>query len=98
MNNNIHPDIKQLPDFTEYDRIYVGFPAWWAMPPMIIHTLFEKSDLSDKNILGFITSMSTSAEEVAPTFKKLVTEANANYLGIYRAPISDRNLKAIFKN
>ena len=40
----------------EYDKIYLGFPIWWYVPPRIINTFLESYDFTDKTIILFATS------------------------------------------
>ncbi len=75
---NIHPALKNLPDLTKYQNIFIGFPTWWARPPMVIHTVFDVVDLSGKTIIPFATSMGTSISESMPTMRQLAASAHAH--------------------
>ena len=56
-DNNSRPEFAgQLPDLTKYDRLLIGHPTWWGIPPRIINTVIEKLDLSGKEIATFSTS------------------------------------------
>ncbi len=58
--NNIHPALAtNIPNFSKYQTVLIGYPTWWSRPPMIIHTLFDKYDFSGKTVVPFTTSMST---------------------------------------
>jgi flavodoxin len=60
----------ELPDLTEYDTIYLGYPIWHGQAPKIIYTFIEGVDLSGKTVVPFCTSGSspvgTSAENLHP--------------------------------
>lgn len=40
----------------EYDVIFVGFPIWWYVAPIIINTFLEAYDFSGKTVVLFATS------------------------------------------
>ena len=57
------PAIKtELPDFSQYDTVFVGFPIWWNLPPTIIYTLLDRANLSNQKVILFATSGSSSIE------------------------------------
>lgn len=39
-----------------YDTIFLGFPIWWYVAPVIINTFLESYDFSGKKIVVFATS------------------------------------------
>ena len=55
----------------EYDTIFVGFPIWWYIAPIIINTFLESYDLKGKTIIPFATSggsdMGKTNEKLAPS-------------------------------
>lgn len=56
-DGNIHPAMVPLKsDLSQYTTIYLGFPTWWAQPPMIIQTLADQTALAGKVIVPFTTS------------------------------------------
>lgn len=38
-------------NMADYDTLFVGFPIWWYVAPMIINTFLESYDLSGKTII-----------------------------------------------
>ena len=60
----------ELPDLSEYDTVYLGYPIWHGQAPKIIYTFLESVDLSGKTVIPFCTSASspvgTSAENLHP--------------------------------
>lgn len=76
LDQNIHPaiDPNTIPDVSKYDEIFIGFPTWWAQPPMIIHSLFEQVDFSGKTIIPFTTSMSSTMADSMPYLKKMTAD------------------------
>lgn len=83
--NNIHPAIKgTIPNWDQYDTIYVGFPTWWQQPPMIIHTLFDDYDFSGKTIVPFTTSSSTPMSASMPYIRKMAAKDHAKVINGFR--------------
>ena len=44
---------EDLPDFSQYDVIYLGTPVWWYGVPQSILTVLQQADLSGKKIVFF---------------------------------------------
>ena len=62
--------------WSEYDRIIIGYPNWWASIPMPIATLLESYDFSGKTILPFCShgggrfgQSNTAISKLAPNAK-----------------------------
>ena len=45
----------ELPDFENYNMIFIGAPVWWGDWPMIMYTVFESTPLSGKTLIPFST-------------------------------------------
>lgn len=64
------PELADVPNVSDYERIYLGFPIWWYTAPKIIHTFLENCELAGKTIILFATSggsgISGVARELAP--------------------------------
>ena len=54
-DNDTRPEIKSLPDVSNYDYIFIGYPMWWYTYPQIIRTLIESVNLNEKTIIPFNT-------------------------------------------
>ena len=67
--------IKEKLPIEEYDRIYIGYPMWCYTFPMIIYTLFEQYDFSDKTIVPFNTHMGSRDGGTYQTIKELAPKA-----------------------
>ncbi|MCH5163113.1 MAG: flavodoxin [Clostridiales bacterium] len=51
------PEIEgSVHNMNSYDTVFVGFPIWWYMAPMIINTFLESYDFSGKTVIPFATS------------------------------------------
>ncbi|MDO5558035.1 MAG: flavodoxin [Oscillospiraceae bacterium] len=49
----------EIPDISQYDTIFIGYPIWHGQAPRIISTFLESADFSDKTIIPFCTSASS---------------------------------------
>lgn len=75
-DQELRPAISgDLPDLSQYERIYVGYPNWWDRPPMIIHTLFAQADFTVKQVTPFVTSYSSPSSTTMAEMKKLIETA-----------------------
>lgn len=87
--NDTRPEIKQLPDVSEYDYIFIGYPMWWYTYPQIIRTLIEGVDLSGKIIIPFNTHEGSGD---GGSYREL-QEALPNSKVLIGLPIRGQNLK-----
>ena len=56
-DRSTRPEVKtKVPDMTQCDTIYLGFPIWWYTCPTIVNTFLEQYDLTGKTIIPFATS------------------------------------------
>ena len=54
---NSRPAIAgSLPDLTDVDIIFLGFPIWWGREPSIVDTFLDGFDFTGKTIIPFATS------------------------------------------
>lgn len=55
------PEISgSVENMDNYDVVYIGYPIWWGEEPRIIDTFLESYDFSDKIVIPFCTSGSSS--------------------------------------
>lgn len=75
-NNNARPAIKEsIPNFDDYDIIYLGYPNWWGDMPMIIYTFLESYDFSGKTIIPFNTHGGSGLSDTVNSIKEEVPTA-----------------------
>ena len=78
-DQTILPEISgTINNFEHYETIYLGYPLWWGQAPNIIRTFMKKYDFSNKNIITFCTSISTSTDSSVNILKELSPNANWN--------------------
>lgn len=56
LDKGIRPALKECPDISEYDVIFLGFPNWWNTLPMPVVTFLEQCSWGGKKIIPFVTS------------------------------------------
>ena len=61
-DDSTRPEIANIPDVSEYDTIYLGYPIWWGTMPKIMNTFIETDALNDKKVAAFCTSGGSDIE------------------------------------
>ena len=76
-DKTVRPEIADpIDSIGSYDTIFLGYPIWWGEEPRIIDTFLESYDFSDKTVIPFCTSGSSSIETSERNIKELVTIGN----------------------
>lgn len=82
---SLRPEIAgALPDLTEYDNIFIGYPLWWREAPNIVWNLVEQLDFTDKTVIPFCTSTSDGIRQSESTLKALAKGSNINWIDGHR--------------
>lgn len=56
LRENARPELSvSLPDISEYDTVFIGYPNWWGTAPMAVFTFLESCKLAGKTVLPFCT-------------------------------------------
>lgn len=66
---------ERLPNMTDYETVYIGFPIWWYVAPRIISTFVESYDFSGKTMVPFATSGGSGMGRTVDELKKLCPDA-----------------------
>lgn len=75
-DDTARPEISgTIPDISDYDVIYVGFPIWWGRMPRILFTFLDACDLSGKTIAPFCTSGSSGISAAVREIERLEPDA-----------------------
>lgn len=54
------PGLKnEMPNFAEYDTVFVGYPIWWGVSAWPLSSFVTKANLDSTTVIPFCTSMST---------------------------------------
>lgn len=71
------PALASVPSgLDQYDKIYLGFPLWWARAPRVVDTLLDQVNLGDIPVTPFCTSGSSSIAEGEQELKQLFPKVN----------------------
>lgn len=74
---DFRPEIAgELPELTNYDTIFIGYPIWWGEAPNILKTFVENVDFAGKTVIPFCTSSSSSIGSSGKTLEALTNGAN----------------------
>ena len=74
-DENIHPEIKDNCDISNYDVIFVGTPAWWYTMAPPVMTFLESNNFEGKTIVPFITHGGGGGYNISDDMKKLSKNA-----------------------
>ncbi len=88
-DRKILPEIKEYPDVSSYDVIFIGYPMWWYTYPQIIRTFIHNVDLKGKTIIPFNTHEGSGD---GGTYKELQDELKDSKV-LMGLPIRGENMK-----
>ena len=70
------PELKNyLASLDDYNKIFLGYPVWWSIPPMAVSTFLEHYDFSGKKIFPFATHEGSGLGGSINYIKKICPEA-----------------------
>lgn len=96
------PELKRyLASIDEYEKIFLGYPIWWSIPPMAVTTFLEHYNFSGKKIIPFATHEGSGLGGSVNYIKKICPKAEIlQGLAIHGADaaISEREVSAWAKN
>lgn len=80
--NNARPAIKNnLPNFADYDMIFLGYPNWWGSFPMPVATFIDKLNWQGKTVAPFFTHGGGGVQRCQSDLAKMLPNAKlASYL------------------
>ena len=74
---DFRPEIAgELPELSNYDTVFIGYPIWWGEAPNILKTFMENVDFSGKTVIPFCTSLSSGFGSSGETLAAFTTNAN----------------------
>ena len=72
-NKSIRPPLADKNAGVEkYDIIFLSFPIWWYLPPLIIYTFLESYNFQGKKIVLFPTSHTSGFGKIPSDIKNYV--------------------------
>ena len=83
LREKARPEIAgDLPDLTDYQVVYLGYPNWWGDCPMIVYSFLEKSKIEGKTILPFCTHEGSGLGSTAKNLQKAFPDAKVELNGL----------------
>lgn len=76
LQEHARPALKEIPDVSSYDTIFLGYPIWWGTMPMGVYTFLESADVAGKTICPFATSEGSGLGSSVREVKRIAPEAN----------------------
>ncbi|TCW61466.1 flavodoxin [Treponema sp. J25] len=91
--------VGKVPNMSEYDIVFVGFPIWWYVAPTIINTFLESYDFSGKTIILFATSGGSGFGKTVERLKPSVSATTTLKEGkVFRGKIDAAELATWLKS
>lgn len=98
-DKNARVMISNLPDsIDQYDIILLGYPIWHGEAPRIINTFIESFDFSNKTIIPYCTSHSSSFGSSDTYLKESANQANWIEGKRFSPDITKREIEEWFKD
>ena len=96
LKDKARPEIAgDLPDLTDYQIVYLGYPNWWGDCPMIVYTFLEKSSVEGKTILPFCTHEGSGLGSTARNIQKALPSVKVELNGLsLRGTTAQKDAKA----
>ena len=71
------PELKNyLTSIDAFDKIFLGYPIWWSIPPLAVSTFLERYDFSGKKIFPFATHEGSGLGGSVSYIKKICPTAD----------------------
>ena len=96
LKDKARPEIAgDLPDLTDYQIVYLGYPNWWGDCPMIVYTFLEKSSVEGKTILPFCTHEGSGLGSTTRNIQKALPSVKVELNGLsLRGTTAQKDAKA----
>ena len=66
----------EVPDLTEYDAVFVGFPIWWYVEPRIVDSFLDRCSLEGVKLIPFATSGGSGISQAERRLRSLYPQAD----------------------
>lgn len=90
--------VNDIPDMSDYDVIFLGFPIWWYVAPTIINTFLESCDTRGKTIVPFATSGSSEMGRTCDYLRPSCRDADLKSGKRFASNVGEKELKAWAEN
>lgn len=68
------PIANPLPDLSQYDVVFIGYPIWWYQEPVVVDTFIETAGISGKYVIPFCTSGGSTIDKSEARIARLIPE------------------------
>lgn len=69
------PTVGSIPNFADYDTVFLGFPIWYGCAPNVVNTFCKGYDWSGKTVHAFATSGGSGIGKTAEKLRPCLTGA-----------------------
>lgn len=90
--------VNDIPDMSDYDVLFLGFPIWWYVAPTIINTFLESCDTRGKTIVPFATSGSSGMGRTCDYLRPSCRDADLKSGKRFASNVGEKELKAWAEN
>lgn len=85
-NTDARPELATLVEnIDQYETIFIGYPIWWWIQPMLISSFIEAHDLRGKTIVPFCTYLSRHDDSFSLIAEKLPESNHLEGLAVTHA-------------
>ena len=70
LRENARPELKEMPDVSDYDTIILAYPNYWGTAPTAVFTFLESADLSGKTLYPLCTNEGSGLGKSVSDIKK----------------------------
>ncbi|MBR1380052.1 MAG: NAD(P)H-dependent oxidoreductase [Alphaproteobacteria bacterium] len=76
------PEIKPVPDMSEYDVVFIGSPVWWGCVATPVKTFLVQNAMTGKTVVPFNTHAGSGTGNVHTDINEMTAFATAHLDGI----------------
>lgn len=68
---NARPEVAaKVPNFADYEVVFIGCPNWWGDLPMVVYTFMEQYNWAGKKVVPFVTHEGSGLSAIPNSVKK----------------------------
>ena len=83
LGDKARPAIQgEMPDLSQYDEVYLGYPNWWGEAPMVVYTFMDKTKIEGKTFYPFCTHEGSGLGSTARSLAKAYPKAKIELKGL----------------
>ena len=86
------PLANPIPDVSNYDVVFLGFPVWWYREPSIIDTFMESCKWNGQVVIPFATSGGSGLGETGARLQKVAPKAKVKAGARFAANVAESEL------